>query len=164
KGSVVRSVAVAPDGKKIAVAAADRTVRHWDVVTHFEGPSIELAAPASEIAMGPDAKRLAVIGSSLEMWDARSGKRLSAVPGVAANLLAYSLDGSLAVASHRAKLLNADTGKVRIEMPEQAGWQNTCLAFSPDGALVGAGDLAGNVWVWETASGTLKLRRKVHVN
>ena len=164
KGNIVRSVAVAPDGKNVAVAAADRTVRHWDVLARLERTPIKVSAPVSEMALAPDAKRLAVLTNSLEMWEPESGKRLTSFSEVTANLLAYSVDGKLVIASHRAKLLSADTGEVQVEMPEQAGWQNTCLAFSPDGTRIAAGDLAGNVWVWDTASATLKLRRKVHVN
>jgi hypothetical protein len=160
----VRGVTIAPDASVVAAAMADRAVRQWAVTTGHELPAIKLTAPVSEVAFAADGRRLATLSSNLELWDAPSGKRLRALPDVTASQLAFAADGRLAVAGHRLGLLEAGTLRRGPEFAEQAGWLNTCVAYSGDGKLVAAGDTAGNVWVWETAKGTQRLRRKGHTN
>ncbi len=160
----VRTVTVAPDGSAVAAAASDRMIRLWDVPAGKERLAFKLAAPVSEIAFAPDGRRLATLAGGLELWDADHGKPLKALPDVSAFQLAFAPGGMLAVAGHRVGFREAATLKARPDVTEQAGWLNTCVAFSGDGALAVTGDIAGNIWVWDVATGTLRLRRKGHDN
>jgi hypothetical protein len=160
----VRAVAITPDAHALAAVAADRVVRVWEVRSRRERLSFTLASPVSEIAFSPDGHRLATICNRLELWDADSGKPAQALPEVSANQLAFAPSGSLAVAGHRLTLLCPGTLAPGREFAEQAGWLNTCVAFSSDEKLVAAGDQTGNVWVWEVATRTIRLRRKGHAN
>jgi hypothetical protein len=78
--------------------------------------------------------------------------------------LAFFLDGALVVGGYRLTLLPPGVSKLGPELPEQGGWLNTCIACSPDGKLVAAGDIAGNVWVFDAVSRVQRLRRHGHAN
>ena len=163
KGNAVRSVAVAPDGSRVAAVASGPLVQQWELASGREVTAIKLPAPASDIGFAADGKRLVTLSRSLDIWDANGKPAESRTPNVTATRLACAAEGPLAVASHRVKLISTNADMDGIDMPEQAGWANTCLAFNAEGTRLAAGDQAGNVWLWD-ASGTLKLRRKVHIN
>jgi hypothetical protein len=160
----VRTVSVAANGSAVAAATSERLVLQWELGAAKAPPTIKLAGSISEIAYAPNGESLATLSNSLEFWDRRTSKRANALPDVSAVQLAFALDGAVAVGGYRVRLLQPGTLKVRAELPEQAGWLNTCIAYSADGALVAAGDVAGNVWVWDAASRSQRLRRKGHVN
>lgn len=160
----VRAVAVSDDGGIVAAAGANRTIRLWDLPAGRERPSLKLTAPISEIAFAPDGQHLASLANCLEVWDVRSAKRDAVLPDVVANQMAYALSGRLALAGHRVSILQAGSLKRGTDAVEGAGWLNTCVAFAPDEKLVAAGDAGGNICVWDSATGALRLRRRGHDN
>ena len=71
---VVSSVAFCPDGKRLATASLDRTVKVWDAATGQE--SLTLKGHTNDIvsvAFSPDGQWLASAGrdDTLKLWDAR---------------------------------------------------------------------------------------------
>jgi len=82
----VDSVAVSPDGKRVAAGSWDHKARIWDLATG----QLQLEIPheglyVHGVAWSPDGKWLATGGSAkgkyLSLWDAQTGKLVTTLPG-----------------------------------------------------------------------------------
>ncbi len=70
----VLGVAYCPDGKRLASASADGTVRVWDAATGQESLALKGHTGAVlSVAYSPDGQRLASAGQdrTVKVWDAR---------------------------------------------------------------------------------------------
>ena len=125
----VTGVAFSPDGKLLATAYGDGTVRLWNPATE-QAVGTPLQADTGTIsgvtgvAFSHDGKLLASADAdgTVRLWNPATGQAIGPP-------------------------LRADTGTISV----------TGVAFSPDGKLLAAADADGNVRVWNPASGQVLL-------
>jgi WD40 repeat protein len=71
----VHSVVFSPDGKKLASASGDETVRLWDVETgEAVGAPLEHTFRVGFVTFSPDGKKLASCDKAVRLWDVETGE------------------------------------------------------------------------------------------
>ncbi len=158
---VIHGVALSPDGRLIASASADQTVKLWDTATGREVRTLRgHAKSVDRVAFSPDGRILATSSRDLtiKLWNVVMGTVVHTLPGHKHYVrgLAYSPDGrTLASCSDDGslKIWDTDTGRetgieFRVEQP------HTRLAFSPDGRTIATGTHL-TVRLWDAPTGRL---------
>nr|WSY53374.1 AAA family ATPase [Streptomyces sp. NBC_00886] len=156
-----------PNGRLLATASYDRTVRLWDVsdVTHPKALGKPLTGHTSWVSsavFSPDGKTLASAGDdgTLRLWDVRdpSHPRSLSAPLTGHDgtiyLVAFSPDGhTLATADEDRNVRLWDVSDLR--RPEPLGIltgytaPERSVAFSPDGRMLAAGGDDNTVTLWD---------------
>ena len=155
------SVAFQPDGKTLASASEDETVRLWDVArARKSAASLGHQGRVLSVAIAADGKTLAS-GSrdkTVRLWDVATGKEIRPLDGHSdvVTSVAFAPDGkTLASASwdKTVRLWDVATGK---EIRRLNGHQGpvSSVAFSPDGKTLASASEDGTIRLWRVDNAT----------
>ena len=164
----VLAVAVALDGKWLASAGNDKTIKLWETDSGKLLGSLRHGYAVNGVAISSDGAWIASAGEdgSVKLWDGKTG-----APGgslsedkYALFTTAFSPNGKLLAAAGKGRsvyLWQADDHK-RLQTLEGSGGDVYALAFSPDGKFLAAAGADKIIRIWNVKSGEAALLLSGH--
>jgi WD40 repeat protein len=165
----ILSVAVSPDGTRLASASKDHTVKIWDASNGAELLTLKGHNDAvTNVTFSADGRRMASAGGdeTIRVWDTTTGAESFKLARPRVTSAVFSPDGKLLASAGwdmTVKLHDAMSG---IELRELKGHSNTVtrVAFSPDGKRLASASMDKTVKVWDATSGVELRTLKGHTD
>jgi RNA polymerase sigma factor (sigma-70 family) len=164
-GEIGSAVAFSPDGKLMATAASDNTIRLWDTMGGKERRRLKgHDRLVCSLAFAPGGKILASTGegSLIRLWDLNTGQTVRQVKGKEAYhaRVVFSPDGKLLASWGGSGQLNRSSiqiGVLRLwdadTAQELRRWKNIqAFAFSPNGKVLATTSWDGVIRRWDTVT------------
>ena len=164
------SVAVAPDGRRMASACIDGSATVWATESGRKLASFQYdnGTAFGHVAFSPDGKTLAVTGrAAVFLRDAETGNALAQIDDMGNHLrsVAFSPDGRWLVTGDMEGNVNVANVATRQQVKNLAAerlgevWS---VVFTPDSKRVAAASWAPGVYVWDVATGEVQAQFKDH--
>jgi WD40 repeat protein/serine/threonine protein kinase len=155
----ISKIAFAPDGKTLATASTDHTVKVWDLNNGQTRLTLKgHAAPVRYLTFSPDGKLLASAAEDQNgrVWDVARGKERFSFAGPEAYnyYVAFSPDAKLLASGHRGgdvNVFDVQTGKLQYTLKGNDSTTHVG-GFSADGKFLTAWADNGQVSLWRLPS------------
>lgn len=145
--AAVNSIAISPDGSRIASASDDQTVKLWDAVTGRELTTRRGHTDAVQsVSYRPDGSQIitASADGTIKVWDGSSGEITTTISGHASGVscAVFHPDGTrivFASDNSTVRLCDADTHDEIVDIQTRAGVRTDyvySVAFSADGQRI----------------------------
>ncbi|WP_437839308.1 eIF2A-related protein [Sorangium sp. So ce1153] len=165
----INTLAWSPDGKRLATAGYDHTVRLWHADTGKELARLEGHSDwVLIVAWRPDGERLASAGydMTVRVWHAGTGKELARLEGHSdwVRAVAWHPDGEhLASGSddHTVRIWEPSTGQELAQLERHMGVVKA-VAWHPDGTRLATAGHGNTVRIWDAGTGKEVARLEGH--
>jgi WD40 repeat protein len=156
-GKLARAVEYSPDGRTLACASHDGTVRLVDLRARTETVLGRHSDTAQAVAFRPDGLRLASCSPADEvrLWEVGSGRCITTFSsdGDAAISVGFSPDGERIAIGGKTRVLvrDAESGEKLLDLPVPSWvWK---VIYAPDGRRIAATCADGRLFVWDAGTG-----------
>ena len=159
--SAVFSVAFSPDGKTLASASSDTTIKLWDIQSRQKLATLTGHTDLDlvfSVAFSPDGKTLASarIDKTIKLWDVQSRQELATLTRHADSVfsVAFSPDGKTLASASGDKTIRLWDVQSRQELGMLTGHADgvSSVAFSPDGKTLASASSDTTIKLWDVQS------------